>query len=71
MENKQQILNLFLKTIKETRHCKDIKALEYKKDTEYYKETVTIKFDNGKEKTVNVTADSGLAMIEDVLKRLW
>ena len=66
MENKQVILNLLLKALKQTRDAFDVEDLIY--DGE--KETVTVLFISGGTRTVNVAMDSGVAMIRDVMKHL-
>lgn len=49
--------------------CKDIAGLTYEKDDDGF-EAVTIRFGNGYEKTVNVTCDSVIAIMQDVYKAL-
>lgn len=47
----------------------DIAALTYHMDDDGF-EAVTIRFGNGYEKTVNVTCDSVIAIMQDVYKAL-
>lgn len=47
----------------------DIAALTYDMDDDGF-EAVTIRFGNGYEKTVNVTCDSVIAIMQDVYKAL-
>lgn len=47
----------------------DIAALTYHMDDDGF-EAVTIRFGNGYEKTVNVTYDSVIAIMQDVFKAL-
>ena len=67
-ENMQRICDLLLKTLQETRAGSKLTGLIYA--VEPHKETVTMVFRNGGEKTINVTCDSGVALIYDVLKYL-
>ena len=66
LENKQQILDLLLKTLQATANATDIASLTY--DAEH--ESVTVKFENGGSRIVNVAMDSGTAMIRDVMANL-
>lgn len=66
VENKQRILDLLLKTLQATTHAADIASLKY--DAE--RESVTVKFENGGSRIVNVAMDSGTAMIRDVMANL-
>jgi len=67
MENKQQILDLLLPALKATRNLSDLESLEYKEESG--DEYVIAKFPAG-EKIVNVYADSGTAMIIDIVKQI-
>ena len=67
-ENRQLILNNLLLTLRYTRSGKDILGLFYVV-REGNEEFVMIHFPNGN-KEMCVTADSGIAMISDVLKAL-
>lgn len=66
VENKQRILDLLLKTLQATANAADIASLTY--DAE--RESVTVKFENGGSRIVNVAMDSGTAMIRDVMANL-
>lgn len=66
MENKQDILNKLLPALQATRQFNDLASLEY--NAEY--ETVKATFTTGYYKTANVAADSGIAMIKDVIKQI-
>lgn len=68
-ENKQLICNLLLPSLKETREYQDLIELNYEKINENT-ETVTAIFDNNSKIKINVSLDSGSAMIRDILKRL-
>lgn len=74
MEDKQKILDLLLPALQETRDLKDLTALRYFEDTPS-KSHVTCTFScdgcsGSGRRTVNVSADNGIAMIRDVLKAL-
>ena len=65
-EDKQNICNLFLKTLQATRNACDLVSLEYSDTTE----TVTAVFEKGGIRKINVAMDSGTAMIHDIIKHL-
>ncbi|MBE5973234.1 MAG: hypothetical protein E7251_01380 [Paenibacillaceae bacterium] len=65
-ENKQRICDLLLATLQETRGAHDLVSLNY--DAE--KEVVIGTFTGGGKKVCNVAADSGCAMIRDIMKQL-
>ena len=73
-EDKQKILDLLLPVLQATRDLHDLTELEYFEDTPS-KSHVTCTFGcdgcscSGR-RTVNTSADSGIAMIRDVLKAL-
>lgn len=66
MEDKQAICDALCKTLNLTRAGSDIKAIWH--DNE--KEEATVVYQNGYEICINVAADSGIAMMRDILKRL-
>lgn len=68
MENKQHILKLLLICLQETRAGEDIIGLRLVSDG--YKEYVQISYSTGFGRMVNVTADSGIAMLRDILKEV-
>lgn len=65
-ENKQLICNFLTLALQETRGAQDLVSLNY--DTE--KEVVTGTFAGGGKKVCNVAADSGCAMIRDIMNQL-
>ena len=65
MEDKQKICNELLSTLQQTRGFYDLVSLKY--ENEDVHELVVATFDNGYQKTANVTADSGTAMIIDII----
>ena len=66
MEDKNKICRLLLPALQETRGLYDLTALEYIPESE----TVTAVFSHKYHKEVNVEGDSGIAMIQDIVKRL-
>ena len=69
MEDKQQICNLLLPALRQTRCGEDIVCMiyhRYPSKDEY----VNVIFRVGYVIPVNVTADSGKAMITDILRQL-
>lgn len=66
MEDNQRICDLLALTLKETREFNNIKGLHY--DEQY--ETVTTEFASGGKRLINVSMDSGIAMIKDILKAI-
>jgi len=82
-EDKQHICELLLATLQATRNLYDLVNLEYKvidhfeealrstaTFTRSYEEYVVATFSNGHKKTACVTADSGTAMIKDILNQI-
>lgn len=65
-EKKQEICRKLTAILNMTRGGEDVIALIYTKD-EYNEEYVTIHWSNGYKQKVRVTADSGVAMIRDVM----
>lgn len=65
MEDKQKICNELLHTLQLTRGFCDLVSLKYEREGAY--EFVVATFSNGYQKTANVTADSGTAMIVDII----
>ena len=66
-ENKQMILNALLEAIQCTRAGDDVTALRFDSKTE----TVYVDFENNKAgRKINVAADSGIAMLRDVLNHI-
>ena len=72
-EDKQAICNALLAALQLTRGCIDLVELKYEKiapqDVDKGHpdlETVYARFENGAVKAINVTWDSGMAMIRDI-----
>lgn len=68
-EDKQQICDLFLKALQATAHFSDLKDLVYAPGADG-QELVIATFDGGAHKFANVTADSGVAVLKDILKQM-
>ena len=68
-ENKEQICKLLLPVLQSTRNLYDLIELEYS-ETETGHEVVFARFASGAIKHANVTADSGTAMIQDIIKQI-
>jgi len=66
MENKQRICDLLLPALQATRNLHDLVELTYMAEQDY----VFAKFASGGVKRVNVAADSGTAMIRDIIGRI-
>lgn len=66
MENKQEICTKLCKALQATRAALNLEGLYYQAETEL----VIAVFVNGKKKAINVEADSGIAMIQDVVNHL-
>lgn len=66
MEDKQHICNLLLPALQSTRNLNDLSGLEYDSDHDFVKATFT----SGHIKYANVAADSGTAMIVDIVRQL-
>lgn len=64
-ENKQEICNLLAETLRATRSFWDVTGIAYSQK----EERVTVQFLNGK-KSINVAADSGAAMIKDIMNHI-
>ena len=69
IEDKKEVLALLLPVVQATRAGKDVEDLIYEAEGEagFYEEAVTIKWNDKRRLIVDVTADSGVAMIRDVL----
>lgn len=67
MEDKEKILKGLLLTLRKTREFEDLNDLVYSKTNDGM-EFVTCIFECGSYYSINVTMDSGIAMIRDVLR---
>ena len=68
-ENKELIVRSFFDTLKSTRAGQNIASMRYE-GSDGYMEFVIIEYTDGTVKIVQVTADSGIAMLRDILKKL-
>lgn len=68
-EDKDYIVQLFLKALQATGNQRDLKAARYE-ILDNNDEIVTLEWDNGYQKKVNVSADSGIALMRDILAAL-
>lgn len=68
IEDKQFICDLLTQTLNATRDLRDLVSLEYQRRGSD-DEIVAIIYENGT-KLVNVSMDSGIAMIRDILKAI-
>lgn len=68
MENKANVTQRLLLCLMATRAGADIEEMTYSEGKD--RELVSIKFRHGSSLHVDVTADSGLALIQDVIKAL-
>ena len=66
MENMQKICNLLCRCLRATRNAEDIVKITY----DNLKEEVTVLFDSGGTRIINVAMDSGTAMIRDIVNHL-
>lgn len=67
MEDKKQITQMLLPVLQATDNLSDLVALEYTIGDSGYPELVIATFANGSTKVANVSADSGTALIKDVI----
>lgn len=66
MEDKQAICDALLATLQLTRRYEDMQYIEYDAATE----TVTVTYNEISHRYINVECDSGIAMIQDILKNI-
>lgn len=74
IENKAIVCRKLAELLQYTRAGEDIETIEYKKDEDtdgfVNEETALIRFRNGYTKEVRITADSGSAIVMDVIRNL-
>lgn len=68
-EDKKEITNALFMALKTTIEGVDIKEMRYDK-LENNKETVTIVYENEHRKVINVSCDSGVTLMKDVLRQI-
>ena len=69
MENKQMICDKLLETLQLTRQYEDLQSLIYLRGGQDH-ETVMALFASGGTREINVSMDSGAAMVRDILRAL-
>lgn len=69
MENKQLILDALCSALQLTRDQADLEALEYKEIGPSGQHVIAT-YDGGGSREINVSLDSGIAMIRDVLRAI-
>lgn len=69
VEDKQEICDLLLETLKATRGGQDIVNLIYAQVTPH-EENVRVLYANGTHLNVNVSMDSGIGLVRDVMRRI-
>lgn len=70
MEFKEEICDSLCETLRKTRKYSDLVSLVYQEFFENDDEIVTATFTNGSKKVIDVTMDSGYAMIRDIIENL-
>ena len=70
IEDKQKICDLLLPALQATRDAADLTELEYENDEVNQRELVTATFIGGGFRIINVSMDSGTAMIKDIINHL-
>ena len=70
-EDKQKICDLLCQTLKATWDANDVVSLRYVDElTDKGLEHVIVTFESGGVRLINVSMDSGVAMIRDIMKNL-
>lgn len=67
-EDMQMICNRLLATLQITRGGQNLTDLVY--SVEPFRETVTMVFKNGSRRKINVTSDSGVALIYELIRAM-
>ena len=67
-EDKETIAKLLLAALKATREYSDLVDLQYKCDG--WRESIIVKYDLRPTELIDVTADSGIAMITDIIDQM-
>lgn len=70
MEDKQAICDALTKTLMLTRNHSDLDCLTYESDEDHEMEFVTVRRKGGTTKRINVSLDSGTAMIRDIMRAI-
>lgn len=67
-EDKQKICELLLPVLQATRGAENVTALEYSYDEFFETEFVIARFQYGYKREIDVTGDSGIQMIKDIMR---
>lgn len=67
-ENKQAICNELVEVLRMTRYFSDLQRLDYHKENDSDEDVIAV-FENYT-KSINVSMDSGIAMIRDILNQI-
>ncbi len=70
MEDKQTICNELCKVLQMTTYGVDIVRLTYCRQGLEYPESVIVQYKSGYSKEINVSMDSGYAMIKDIMRNV-
>ena len=68
-EDKQNIINYLFQTLKQTVAGVDLVSIRYEQLTNG-DEIAVLMYDNGYRKSLNITCDSGLALMRDILRAI-
>ena len=68
-KNKQEILNALCHVLKLTSNAADVESISYEK-TDGGMEYANVLFEGGGKRKINISMDSGTAMIHDVMQNL-
>lgn len=68
-EDKQNIINYLFQTLKQTVAGVGLEAIRYEQLTNG-DEIAVLMYDNGYRKSVNISCDSGVALMRDILRNL-
>lgn len=68
-ENKQHICDLLAEALKATRDQSDLVRIRYEEIGSDHQQVV-IDYENGGHRSVNVSLDSGVAMIRDIMRAI-
>jgi hypothetical protein len=69
MEDKATICDLLCVALQATRNHGDLRSIQYVKE-QNGDETAVLTWENGGQRRVNVSMDSGTAMIRDIMKAI-
>ena len=67
-ENKNEIVQDLCRLLQKTRYGDDITSMEYSKEN--YGEYVYVTYNNNCQRKVDISGDSGIAIIKDILKNI-